>query len=154
MMKQSATRTCLSVVLATLVLLGISRVVYGQTVSISIPSLHIAGKERVVGFELHVKSGIIAQLRNVPIGWSLSVDNDPSWNTAIKGTAMVGAAAVDQSFFRDFLVLEKNESLGIPFNVEGEVVVTADFKAERRIKIGAKDCLMKAIPAKSPNLVK
>lgn len=124
---------------------------HGQTMSISIPALHAASKERVVGFEIHVKSGRIAQLPNVPIGWNVSVDNDASWNTVIKGTSTVGAAAVDQSFFRGFLVVEKNESLGIPFDVEGEIVVTEDFTTERRIKVGIKDLVLKSVAAKAPS---
>jgi hypothetical protein len=123
---------------------------YGQTMSISIPGLHAASKERVVGFEIHVKSGRIAQLPNVPIGWNVSVDNDASWNTVIKGTSMVGAAAVDPRFFRGFLVVEKNESLGIPFDLEGEVIVTEDFTTERRIKVGIEDLVLKSVAAKAP----
>ncbi len=49
---------------------------------------------------------------------------------------IVGAAALDSSFFRDFLTVEKSEPLGVPFDVRGEVIVTEDFVAQRRIRIG------------------
>jgi hypothetical protein len=65
-----------------------------QTVCVSIPNLQIGDKERVVGFEIHVGSGRIAALPDIPIGWNVSIDNDPSWNTKIEGSLKVGAAAV------------------------------------------------------------
>ena len=82
---------------------------------------------------------------DIPIGWSISVDNDPSWNTNTSGTLIAGAAALDASFFREFVVIEKDESLGLPFSVEGEVVVTQDFSKERRIEVGLQDILLKQI---------
>jgi len=152
MTKKSKNRVRPTVVLAAVVsvLLSWGSVVQGQTISLSIPSLHATSKDRVVGFEFHLKSGRIAQLPNVPIGWNVSVDNDASWNTVIKASSTVGAAAVDPSFFRNFLVVEKNESLGIPFDVEGEVVLTEDFTAEKRVKVGVKDLVMKTVASKNP----
>ncbi len=110
-----------------------------QTLLVSIPDLHVSGKERVVGFEVHVVSGRIAALPNIPIGWNMSIDNNPSWTTEIVASVKVGAAAVDPGFFREFLLIEKDESLGVPFQMSGEVVVTEDFATERRISIGTKD---------------
>lgn len=121
-----------------------------QVMSISIPSLAISKEERVVGFEVHITSGRIAELPNVPIGWSISVDNSPSWNTVIKGSTLVGAAALDPDFFTDFLVVEKNESLGLAFDVRGEVVVTRDFIKERRINVGLKDLVLAERAARKP----
>ncbi|MGB9234562.1 MAG: hypothetical protein WCC04_09120 [Terriglobales bacterium] len=135
---KSRSRLLPIVFLGGLVLLSLTRgaVAQGQMISISIPSLHLAPKERVVGFELHIKAGRIAKLPNVPSGWNISIGNDPSWNTDIEGTMIVGAAALDSSFFRDFLTVEKSEPLGVPFDVRGEVIVTEDFVAQRRIRIG------------------
>jgi len=151
MIKESRGRASFTPVLVVLalVLVNGSVVAHGQTMSMSIPSLHTTGKERVCGFEIHITAGRIAALPNVPIGWSVSVDNDPSWNTVIKASLEVGAAAVDPSFFRDFLVIEKDESLGVPFDVQGEIVVSEDFATERRIKIGINDFVMKNVAAKS-----
>lgn len=119
-----------------------------QTVSVSIPSLHVTRRERVVGFEIHVTSGRVARLSDVPIGWNVSIDNDASWNAVAKGSLTVGAAALDANFFRNFMVIEKNESLGIPFDVRGEVVVTEDFATERRIKITLNDLALVKLPRK------
>ena len=115
--------------------------------AVSIPSLRTNGQERVIGFEIHITSGRIAALPSAPIGWVISVDNDPSWNTVLKGSVVVGAAAVGRDFFKEFLVIEKNASLGLPFDVRGEIVVTEDFSKERRITIGIKDLVMKKTPA-------
>jgi len=70
----------------------------GEMISVSIPALRIAPHERVV--ELYIKAGRIARLPDVPLDWSLSIGNDPSWNTDVEGTVMVRAAALDAAFFR------------------------------------------------------
>lgn len=107
--------------------------------SVSISNLNIAAGERVVGFEFHVTSGRIVRVPDMPIGWNISVDNDPSWNTKITGSIMVAAAAVDSSFFRNFLVVEKDASLGIPLRIQGDVVVSKDFVNTRKISISMTD---------------
>ena len=135
----------LALIAAILGLLDVSEAARGQTLSVSIPTLHATSKERVVGFEIHVTSGRIAELPKVPIGWDVSIDNNASWNTEIKASSTVGAAALDPTFFRDFLVVEKNGSLSVPFDIRGEVVVTQDFATERRIKIAIKDFTLKEL---------
>jgi len=59
---------------------------------------------------------------------------------------------VSLTLARDFLVIEKDESLGIPFDVQGEIVVTTDFTTERRIKITAKNLVMKKVAAKGGSI--
>jgi hypothetical protein len=90
---------------------------------------------------------MIAQLPKVPYGWSISIDNGPSWNTNIRGSIAVGAAALDPNFFRNFLIVEveKDAPDGIPFELQGEVIVTTDFVAERRIKVMNKDFVVKVV---------
>jgi hypothetical protein len=99
--------------------------------------------ERITGFEIRVRSGRIAQLSNVPIGWSISVDNDPSWNTSVGGSIAVGAAALDPDFLRRFIVVEKEKDApsDMPFALEGEIFVTSDFSTERTIRLSSKDFL-------------
>lgn len=121
---------------------------YGQSISVSITSLNMKPKERVVGFDVCITSGRIARLSDFPIGWSISVDNDASWNAVAKGSATVGAAAIDINYFQKFMVIEKNESLGIPFDMKGEVIVTSDFAAERRIKFVLKNLTIKGLTGK------
>ena len=106
---------------------------------VSIPKLPLKAKERVIGFELQLKSARIARLPDTPIGWSFTVNNDPSWNTDVGGDIHVGAAAVDPAFFHRFLIIERDASSGVPFDLSGTVHVTADFSQEREIKLTLKD---------------
>lgn len=78
--------------------------------AISLNEIHIHSNERIVGFELHLKSARIVSMPKIPIGWSFSVDNDPSWNTAVQGNILVGSAALDSGFFRRFLLIERDDS--------------------------------------------
>ena len=111
----------------------------GQFVSVSLPALHIGTGERVVGFHFDVTSGRIAQIPDMPIGWNISVDNDPSWNTKVDASIHVAAAAVDSSFFHDFAVVEKEGNAESPFKLEGEVDVSTDFSKVRKIRVVMKD---------------
>jgi len=120
-----------------------------QTLLVSIPDLHVSGKERVVGFEIHVVSGRIAALPNIPMGWNVSIDNNPSWTTGIAASVKVAAAAVAPGFFREFLFIEKNESRDVPLQMSGEVVVTEDFATERHIQIEMKDFRTKETSARN-----
>jgi len=110
-----------------------------QFVSVSLPALHLGAMERVVGFHFEVTSGRIAQIPDMPIGWNISVDNDPSWNTKVNASIRVAAAAIDSSFFRDFAVIEKEGNAESPFTLTGEVDVSTDFSKMRQIHVGMKD---------------
>src|SRR5260370_7609397 len=80
-----------------------------QTLSISIPNLQVSDKERVVGFAIHITSGRIAALPNIPIGWDISVDNNASWNTEIKAPTTVTPAPPPPPPFPNFLLVSKNQ---------------------------------------------
>src|SRR3990167_8209655 len=111
--------------------------------TLSIPTLPVSPQEKVVGFEVDIRAGGIASVPSVPMGWNLLINNDPSWHTKIRGSLLVGSAALDKFFFKDFLVIRKFEFMGLKFNVEGVVIVTEDFGKERRIKFGVKDLVLK-----------
>jgi hypothetical protein len=120
----------------------------GQIVSVSVPKLSLAKGERIIGFEVHVRSGRVALLPNIPIGWNMSVDNDPSWETVVKGSIEVGGAATDADFLREFMVVEKEPGTSdSSLDLSGEVVVTSDFKNERHIKLAMKDFVTKGAGA-------
>jgi hypothetical protein len=48
-----------------------------------------------------------------------------------------------EDFFKDFLVIEMNEYMGLKFNVVMEVVVTKDFQSERTISLGLRDLILR-----------
>jgi len=112
---------------------------HGQFVYVSLPGLHIGAGERVVGFGFEVTSGRIAQLPDMPMGWNISVDNDPSWNTRVDASILVAAAALDASFFKDFAVIEKDGGAESPFELKGGVVISTDFSRTRTIQVAMKD---------------
>jgi hypothetical protein len=116
---------------------------------VSLPALHIAAGERIVGFHIEVTSGRIAQVPDMPIGWNASVDNDPSWNTKIDASLIVAAAALNSSFFRDFIVLEKEPGSDNSFDLSGEIIVSKDFSSTRTIHVGMKDFRLKEKTASS-----
>ena len=138
------------ILLGNLALMSNDFRVHAQTMFVSVPALRMQGNERVIAFELHVRSGRIARLPNVPIGWNISVENDPSWNTVVRGSIVVGAAALSADFFRRFVVVEgeKPTPSDMPFALDGDVVVTSDFKAERTIRLSMTDFLTES--QKSP----
>jgi len=90
--------------------------------------------ERIVGFELTISSGRIAGLPTVPVGWSVTVENYPTWRTRMTGSILIGAAALDPADLRDFGV-EAYESETGRFDVTLTLTVTADFHRERRIHL-------------------
>jgi hypothetical protein len=55
-----------------------------------------------VGFRIDLKAAVIRGLDHIPLGWSISIDNDASWSTTIKATVEVGAAVLDPTYFRNF----------------------------------------------------
>lgn len=108
-------------------------------VAVSLPALRLAKGERVVGFHMDVVSGRIAQISDLPIGWDIEIANDPSWNTSVDGSIRVAPASLDASFFRDFVLIEKEAGADRPFAIKGEVDVLADFAKVRKIPVVMKD---------------
>jgi hypothetical protein len=59
---------------------------------LSIVGLRYTPKERVSEFDLKILGGQVVRLSRVPIGWTISISNDPGWSSEISGKAIVGAA--------------------------------------------------------------
>lgn len=114
-----------------------------QRYELTIPNLRLEPGERVVGFSVEVDSGRIASAPDVPIGWNLTIDNEPSWTTKLTATVIVGAAALDARFFRDFVVIEKSSLGGAPFAVRCEVDVTKDWQSARHIQVSRADLVLR-----------
>ncbi len=116
--------------------------------TVSISHLKLAPGERVIGFDVQLKAARVASLPKVPPAWSITIDNEPSWNSRISGTIGVGAAALGSgNFFEDFLVIEKcPKGLGVEkppsFGITVEVITTTDFNNEKRIFLKNEDLLL------------
>ena len=94
--------------------------------------------ERVVAIQVNLKAARISSLRDIPAGWEVTINNDPSWSTTLKATVLVGAAAIDDiAFFSDFLTIESMPVAGKGRNPEVEMIlsVTRDFEIHREIKV-------------------
>jgi hypothetical protein len=109
---------------------------------VSIKHLELTKSERIIGYKLKITSGKISSLINVPIGWNVIIDNDPSWNTNLSGSIIVGAAALKAVYFRKFVQIEQFAQKDVSFDVELEVITTTDFVIEKTIKFTKKDLVL------------
>lgn len=91
--------------------------------------------ERIIAFELTISSGRIAALPTVPTGWSVTVENYPTWRTHVAGSILIGVAALDPADLKDFAVVEAYDPETGRFDVELVLIVTADFQRERRVHL-------------------
>jgi hypothetical protein len=104
---------------------------------------HFADNERIIGFEVKITSGKVDSFLSVPIGWSINIDNDPSWQTKITGSFAVGAAALRPDLLSNIIRIEKNESIDLRFNIEIDIIVTKDFEKERTIHLKMNDLILR-----------
>jgi hypothetical protein len=136
----------LSLVVSVSFLLLPTTALSGQILSLSIKNIQLDANERIVGFELKVISGGIRSIGHTPMGWSIQIDNDASWNTVMKGNVEVGSAALDAAFFKDFVMIEKAPQTEPPFNIEMILITTTDFKKEKRYSLKENDLLLRYRP--------
>ncbi len=115
----------------------------GEKLSVSFASLKLTGAERVVGFEVTFVGAGIVSLPSVPMGWEISIDNQPSWNTRITASAVVGAAALDSRYFRSFIVIQKAPEKGLDFAISGTIWATEDFTTTREIQLKTTDVVLR-----------
>lgn len=87
--------------------------------SIKPPPLH--ENERVTSFDVELRGARVWALPNLPMGWLVRVNNDPSWETSVSGSIIVGAAGLEPNAFSRFFVIEKYAGAqgAIPFSIRG-----------------------------------
>jgi hypothetical protein len=110
--------------------------------SLSFAEIPLRAGERIVGFQLSLTAARVHSLREIPLGWQISVDNDASWNTEIRGAATVGAAALDAAFFNKLCFIETADASIPAFSAEATFIVTADFQAQRDIVVGTDNVIV------------
>jgi hypothetical protein len=93
-----------------------------------------------------LESGRFAEALDLPIGWSISFDNEPNWSTKLDANILVGAAALNADFLkRAFLCIEE-QSTGspVPLRLSGNIEVSGvkDFNKTRRISLRMSDFLI------------
>lgn len=82
--------TFVKLILLCLVLLGPG--VSASACTLAFASGFQAPEGQIAGLELTLRHGAVTSVKDVPIGWRLVIDNDPSWNMTVSGQAIVGAA--------------------------------------------------------------
>jgi hypothetical protein len=71
---------------------------------LSFKKLDILPGERLSKFDLHIISGIVVEFPRVPLDWSIKIDNEANWMPEFSGTAIHGAADLEQrDFATDFI---------------------------------------------------
>jgi hypothetical protein len=111
-----------------------------EDLGVSVSNLSISTGEVIVSFEIDVTAGAIKSISNVPVGWYIIVDNDPSWQTKIKGNVRVGSASLSVEDFRKLqFVVEKNEFGDLSFGLSGLAFVTSDYNKQKQVPIMTAD---------------
>jgi hypothetical protein len=97
-----------------------------QSYSVSIkPPTELGRDERVAGFWIDLSGAGIRSVLAVPQGWVVNIDN-LAGHVSVQGTLQEGAAALDPSFFRDFLVIQEERRAAALFVISGELILTGD----------------------------
>ena len=110
-----------------------------KNASVSVLHLATSDGERVVSFEFSITSGMVRAISNLPKGWYVTVDNDASWRTHVKGNTLVGAAALSPEEFQQIrLTIEQDETY-LKFDLSGTVSVTKNFEKEHPVRLSIKD---------------
>ncbi|OGR05848.1 MAG: hypothetical protein A2511_08625 [Deltaproteobacteria bacterium RIFOXYD12_FULL_50_9] len=102
----------------------------------------LAEKARITQFRISVTSGRIKFMQEIPAGWSVSIDNDPSWVSTIQANILVGAAALGLDKFNNLICIETIKLSGLEFKLEGEIASTLDFEKEKITKVTSGDFVL------------
>lgn len=134
------TKILLVVILTTISTESIASELY----EISIRHFPMKKAERISGIKINLKSGRFHSMPQIPVGWNIIIDNDPSWITSFNGKIIVGAAALDKNdsaLMDHFIVIEKliddTISKDVPFSVAIEVSLI-DFNNDKERVVNAK----------------
>ena len=98
----------------------------------------LARGERVMGLQLDTHAAYFSAIRRMPPGWRLAIDNDGTWNSQVKGTAIVGAAALDPAALDGMFRVVTTKELG-PARLSGELLVVNDRAQERHVRLAPDD---------------
>ncbi|SPD73591.1 hypothetical protein PITCH_A1900007 [uncultured Desulfobacterium sp.] len=63
----------------------------------SVPDLRLSKDETITSADICVETAVIKSIRNIPPGWTFSLELDPPPNPRLVGTITVGAAALESS---------------------------------------------------------
>lgn len=115
-------------------------VAQGEDHRFSLSGIHLQEGERVVGIDVSLRAGSFVTIYGMPTGWLLTVDNDASWQTSLKGDAKVGAAALDTVSLQKMAILVHRCEFGdLKFHLSGILLVTKNFQDVRKVPLGVEN---------------
>ena len=106
--------------------------------SLDFSGVRVPVGERIVGFDITAKSAYVSSMQVIPNGWDITVDNEPSWIANVRGSILVGAAAIDLASLNKMLRITSDKAPG-DVGVSGEVITTLDFEHEHHIALKPAD---------------
>ena len=93
---------------------------------------------RVVGYEIHLVGGAFESITDIPNGWHVAFENDPSWKASFDAHAKPGAAALDEKALRSiWLQITRNEVGDTQFNVWGSLTVASNLGVEKEVPLSS-----------------
>ena len=130
-----------------LVLLAGSMVMAGDKYKVAIRQLQVPAGESIVSFEITLIGGRFVDVSNLPLGWHLEIDNDPSWQTEATGSVIVGAAWLAPETFKKLqLVIEKSDLPELKLSVSGTVSVSKNYETTATIPLKMSDFALAPAP--------
>ena len=109
--------------------------------------------ESIYGINIKTESAVIVRTK-VPLEWDLDVDNSEGERSALKGSAIVGAAALNENgagYFHNFLEVAryKHPIILTRFEMTVTLSITNDRTgAERKVRLPLKRMILK--PSTAP----
>jgi len=116
---------------------------YGEEFSVSFSHLPLKANEQIVAYRLSVTEARIKAFPIFPDDWSFKIENSFPVNVAITGGIIHGAAALDEAFFEDFLIIEATQKDDL--RVKGEVFVTTGEEDPRSISLTDKNVIVNVL---------
>ncbi len=132
--------------LLPLLLTGLSCGDNPDVYSISIANLK-ADKDAAIGkLEVRINAGTIQSVQNIPIGWIITIDDDVSWRSVIRGNSQGASATLSpDELQRIALIVRRNETANFKFDVSGTFTEVKTFGNPTKIEATMNDFLLKGV---------
>lgn len=117
----------------------------GERVEITVPQIPLQKSERIVEFDLTVRSGQVIGINKIPKDWSIDLAGEQSTETKITGGCSHGAGALHKSTeLPTFAVIvEKPLEPSMKFTAKAKIRVSSDFEKTREIEVAAEKLVIK-----------
>jgi hypothetical protein len=117
----------------------------GERVVVIFPQIQLQKGERVVEFDLTVRSGQVIGMNNVPKDWSIELAAEQSSETKITGGCRHGPGALHKTTeLPTFAVIvEKPLDPSTKFSAKAKLRVSADFDKTRGIEVAPEKMVIK-----------